>query len=241
MDEGSDQTGDSDDYDDDDDGYDDASADDGDCESTFYYGPRGQTSSGRLCRRNVATRGGGSGGGGSGDNSTFRIRSKWKKYHYQAVPRAMTIQEEDEEMAGPSSSTTTTAAAMTTATAVTPTSGSATRGATTFSLEYLPHNLMANPNSQNPNRTIQIPNIHVTMANERNRHVIIHVNDVELSQDDETDDCGGGSGGGGVGGGEDDSDDNDDDEEIYDFRTQKSISENDSLLVAYDSNSVSSV
>lgn len=232
MDEGSDQTADSDDYDDDDDGYDEAnSTDDGDCESTFYYGPRGHTG-GRLCRRNVATRGGGSGGGGgNSDNSSFRIRSKWKKYHYQAVPRAMTIQEEDEEIAGPSTTTT-----MTTATAVTPTSSSATRGAaaTSFSLEYLPHNSMANPN-----RTIQIPNIHVTMANERNRHVIIHVNDVELGHD-EHDDCDGGFGGGGDGD-EDDGDDNDDDEDIYDVRTHKSISENESLLVAYDSNSVSSV
>lgn len=223
MDEGSDQTGDSDDYDDDDDGYDETNTDDGDCESTFYYGPRGQTS-GRLCRRNVATRGGGSGG----DSSTFRIRSKWKKYHYQAVPRAMTIQEEDEEVAGPS---TTTLAGTTQATST----SSTTRGATSFSLEYLPHN-------SNPNRTIQIPNIHVTMANERNRHVIIHVNDVELSHDENDDygDCGGG--GIGASGDDDDDDDNDDDEhEIYDVRTQKSISENDSLLVAYDSNSVSSV
>lgn len=240
MDEGSDHTGDSDyDDDDDDDEYDETNPDDVDCESTFYYGPRGQ-SSGRLWRRNVATRSGGS--GGRGDNSTFRIRSKWKKYHYQAVPRAMTIQEEDEEIAGPSTSSvlTSTAAATTTTAVVTP--ASTTRGAANnfVSLEYLPHN-------NSVGHSNRIPNIHVTMANERNRHVIIHVNDMELSQDEN--DCDGGDDGSSGGGGIQLSD-NDDDATAaatYDdhndtivYFEKKSISKKVNHF-AYDSNSVSSV
>lgn len=203
MDEGTD--------DDDDDEYDETNPDDLDCESTFYYGPRGQLSSGRLCRRNVSARS--THGGYSGnDNSTFRIRSKWKKYHYQAVPRAMTIQEEDEEIAGPSTAPTATTSTTQSALHATPISSAH------LGMEYLLHN---------SNRTIQIPNICVTMANERNRHVIIHVNDVERHELDDVND--------------DDDDDNDDNDETDDDVEPKSIPKNNALLVAYESDSVSSV
>lgn len=157
MDESSDQT-----YSEDDDEYDETNTDDGDCESTFYYAPKGQTS-GRLSRRHVTMRL----EKGSKIDNTFRNRSKWKKYDYQAV--SMRIEEEDEEMAGPS-------------------------------------------NEPNPNQQTNL-----IMNNEINEHVIIHVNELEFNDDDELSI----------------------EDEIYPDR--KSLSENDSLLVAYDRNLVSSV
>lgn len=157
MDDSSDQT-----YSEDDDENDESNTDDGDCESIFYYAPKGQTS-GRLSRRHVTMRL----EKRSENDNTFRNRSKWKKYHYQAV--SMRIEEEDEEMAGPS-------------------------------------------NEPYPNQQTNL-----VMDNEMNEHVIIHVNELEFDDDDELTI----------------------EEEIYSGK--KSLSENDSLLVAYDRNLVSSV
>lgn len=193
MDEGSDHTT----YSEDDDEYDETNPDDVDCESAFHYSARGQAS-GRLCRRNVATR---LDRGNDSDNN-FRNRSKWKKYQYQAVPRAMPIQEEeteDEETAGPSTNT------------------------NDYDMDYPAHSTSTNIN-RNTNR-----NTHLVMDNEKNRHVIIHVNELEFGDDDDDDD-------------DDYDDEQSGDEEVY-FDKKKSITENHSLLVAYDTNSagVSSV
>lgn len=182
MDEGSDQTT----YSEEDDEYDENTVEKGDCESSFQYASSKRNSaSGRLSRRNVATRL----DRHSENDNTFRNRSKWKKYYYQAVSRSMPIQEEDEITAGPSTATT-------------------------------------DPFSDSKSTTIidasTITNL--TIDNEKNKHVIIHVNEFEFEDDDDDDD---------------DAEELSLNEEIG--SDKKSISENDSLLVAYDSNSVSSV
>lgn len=181
MDEGSDHTTYSED---DDDEYDETNADDVDCESTFHTAAKYQPS-GRLCRRNIATRL----DRNSENENTFRSRSKWKKYQYHAVARSMPIQEEeDEDTAGPSSTTTSTAC------------NRAFSRSTTNEHEL----------EQQQQHQHQSPHHH-------NNHIIIHVNDVELQYDELS---------------------FNDEEMCFD---KESISENDSLLVAYDSNSISSV
>lgn len=194
MDEGSDQTT----YSEEDDEYDETMTDDngssggdgsGDCESSFQYAPNGQMS-GRLLRRNVTTRL----DRVSENDNNFRTRSKWRKYHYQAVPRSMPIQEEDEEVAGPSS--------------ITPTTSSIA---------------MAAPNGTNTINNAIKSNTTILTMDDRNKHIIIHVNELKFDGDDDDDD-----------------DELSFDEEEICFE-KKSISENDSLLVAYDSNSISSV
>lgn len=168
MDEGSDHTT----YSEEDDEYDESNADEVDCESTFYTGTKYQ-SSGR--RRNIATRL----DRNNENENTFRSRSKWKKYQYHSVARALPIQEEeDEETAGPSIT--------------------------------------------NCNGTFIENAINKHQHEQHSKHIIIHVNDIKLEDDELSFD-----------------DDDDNDEEIcFD---KKSISQNDSLLVAYDSNSISSV
>lgn len=146
MDEGSDQTT----YSEEDDEFDETNTDDGDgdCESTFHYATKRELS-GRLSRRNVATRV----DRGSENDNSFRNRSKWKKYHYQAVSRAMPIQEEDEETAGPSATITATA-----------------------SITNITNKPFDDTSCTNPN---------VATNNETNRHVIIHVNELEFEDDDD--------------------------------------------------------
>lgn len=189
MDEGSDHTT----YSEDDDESDETNTDDVDCESAFHYSARGQ-SSGRLCRRNVATRL----DRGNDTDYNFRNRSKWKKYQYQAIPRAMPIQEEDEETAGPSSTNT-----------------------NDHSMDDYPE-AHSPSTAKNCNRNTHRNTTHLVMDNERNRHVIIHVNELEFGNDIDDND--------------EDDDDLSDDEEVY-FDKNKSITENHSLLVAYDTNS----
>lgn len=212
MDEGSDHTQ----YSEDDDEYDETNADDVDCESQFHYSARGQMG-GRLCRRNVATRL--DRGNDSSDNSNFRntSRSKWKKYQYQAVPRAMPIQEEDEEIAA----------------------GPSTANPYDYNMDYSQQNPTTNTNintKTNPNNTNINRETSTDLVRDctRNKHVIIHVNEFEFGDeddnivDDDDDDD------------EDETDDGDDDElsgdeEVY--FDKKSITKNQSLLVAYDNNS----
>lgn len=173
MDDGSDQTT----YSEEDDEYDESNTDDGgsDIENTVNFMPKRELN-GR--RRNVTTR---LDRGNEHDNNTYRMRSKWKKYHYQSVTRAMPIQEEDEETAGPSQTI------------------------------------------NEPLSDISCTNLYKqTKFNDNKKHVIIHVNEFQFDDDDEDDD-----------------DELSFDEEIcFD---KKSACESDSLLVAYDSNSVSSV
>lgn len=215
MDEGSDHTQ----YSEDDDEYDETNADDVDCESTFHYSARNQMG-GRLCRRNVATRL--DRGNDSDNNFRNSSRSKWKKYQYQAVPRAMPIQEEDEETAA----------------------GPSTTNPNDYNMDYSQHNpttntninTKTNPNNTNINRNTSMD---LVRANEKNKHVIIHVNEFEFCDeddnivDDDDDDEDNDN---------DETDDGDDDElsgdeEVY--FDKKSITKNHSLLVAYDNNSAS--
>lgn len=87
-DEASDQTS----YSEDEDEYDEMNMD----KSTFNSHPKTQEN--RLYHRNVSLRL----VRDSENDNTFRNRTKWKNYHYQAIPKALAIQEEDEEIAGPS-------------------------------------------------------------------------------------------------------------------------------------------
>lgn len=157
MDEGSDYTQCSED----DDEYDETNTDDVDCETTFHYNARGQTG-GRLCRRNVATRS----DGGNGMDNSFRnsSRSKWKKYQYQMVPRAIPIQEEDEETAGPSSNS------------------------NDQNMDYLDQSPTTNTNLQNnPNPDTSYnrkATTNLVINSEHSKHIVIHVN--EFCDDNES-------------------------------------------------------
>lgn len=165
MDEGSDQTT----YSEEDDECDETNTDDGDgdgdvdgdCESTFHYASK-RESCGRLSRRNVATR---LDRGSENDNS-FRNRSKWKKYNYQAVSRTLPIREEDEDEAGPSTTITDTTMATATSTATSKATAKSTIINKTF-----PDAICTKS--------------HLATDIEINKHIVIHVNELGFEDDDD--------------------------------------------------------
>lgn len=100
MDEGSDQTT----YSEEDDEYDETNLDKGgDCKIRFHYASKLQRNK-CLSRCDVLTQL----DRNSENDNTFRNRSKWRYYYYQAVSRSMPIREEDEITASSSIATTDT-------------------------------------------------------------------------------------------------------------------------------------